>query len=327
MFYVFDGEDTFTIREALSALVDKMGDPATRELNITHLDGLSTTFHELHNHCNTLPFFASRRLVIVHGLLARLGQRGRSSQDAEFLEKLVDDLPNLPETTRLVFVEEKAISRKHPVLALAAHDEQGHIKTFRIPQGAALSRWIRQHVQQAGGQIDAPATQTLGAFVGNDLHQLDQEIQKLVAYTDGQRPIGERDVVLLTPQAHQASIFDMVDSMGRRDGKTASHIYHQLLDAGEHPLALLGMITRQFRLMIQVKELAPQLGTADAIAREIHQNPYPIKKIMSQSENYTMSQLHAIYHKLLDTDVDIKTGRIEPALALDMLIAGLSRVA
>ena len=87
------------------------------------------------------------------------------------------------------------------------------------------------------------------------------------------------------------------------------------------------MITRQFRLMIQVKELAPQLGTPQAIARELGQSPYPIKKILAQSGNYTMGQLHAIYHKLLDTDLTIKTGGTEPVLALDLLIAGLSRAA
>ena len=87
------------------------------------------------------------------------------------------------------------------------------------------------------------------------------------------------------------------------------------------------MIIRQFRLMIQVQELAPKLGSPQAIARELRQNPYPIQKILAQSKNYTPEQLVAVYHKLLDTDVDIKTGRMEPTLALDTLIAGLSRVA
>jgi DNA polymerase-3 subunit delta len=117
----------------------------------------------------------------------------------------------------------------------------------------------------------------------------------------------------------------MVDALGRRDGKTASHIYHQLLDAGAHPLALLGMIARQFRLMIQIKELAPKLLSPEAIARELGQNPYPVKKILSQSRNYTMEQLRVIHHRLLETDVEIKTGRTAPPLALDLLIASLSR--
>ena len=327
MFYVFDGEDTFTIREELAALVSKMGDPATRELNTAYLDGRTVTLAEVRHHSSTFPFLADRRLVIVTGLLERLGQKNRSNADRQFLADLAAYLPTLPPTTRLIFAESTTLSKRNRVLALALKREDGHAKTFNAPSGTGLTRWVRNRVKQAGGTIEPRAADTLCTFVGNDLYQLHNEIEKLVAYTDGQRPITTDDIQLLTPHARQANIFDMVDALGRRDGKTASRIYHQLLDAGDHPLALLGMIIRQFRLMIQVQELAPKLGSPQAIARELRQNPYPIQKILAQSKNYTPEQLVAVYHKLLDTDVDIKTGRMEPTLALDTLIAGLSRVA
>jgi DNA polymerase-3 subunit delta len=327
MFYVFDGDDTFTIREELAALVSKMGDPATSELNTTYLDGRTVTLAELRHHCSTFPFLADRRLVIVTELLERLGQKSRSNADSQFLANLVEYLPALPPTTRLIFCENRKLSKRHQVLTLALKSEEGHAKTFEAPTGSSLLRWVRNRVKRAGGSIEPRAADMLCAFVGNDLYQLHNEIQKLVAYTDGQRPITGDDIQLLTPHARQANIFDMVDALGRRDGKTASRIYHQLLDTGDHPLALLGMITRQFRLMIQVQDLAPQLSSPQAIARELKQNPYPIQKILAQSKNYTPEQLVRVYHKLLDTDVDIKTGRMEPTLALDTLIAGLSRVA
>jgi DNA polymerase-3 subunit delta len=196
-----------------------------------------------------------------------------------------------------------------------------------LPKAGALARWIRKRVKKVGGEITSGAVGALSTFVGNDLYQLSHEIDKLVAYVGGGRAISEQDVALLTPHAREANIFDMVDALGRRDGKTASRIYHQLLDAGDHPLAVLGMIVRQFRLMIQIKELAPKLGTAEAIAHKLRQNPYPVKKILRQSNNYTAAQLSTIYHKLLDTDVEIKTGKTDAVLALDLLIAGLSRVA
>jgi DNA polymerase-3 subunit delta len=119
----------------------------------------------------------------------------------------------------------------------------------------------------------------------------------------------------------------MVDALGRRDGRTASRIYHDLLSSGERPLPVFGMIIRQYRLMIQVKQLAPSLSTPEAIAQELGQHPYPIRKILRQSRNYSADQLITVYHKLLDTDLDIKTGRTEPTLALDLLIAALSRAA
>jgi DNA polymerase-3 subunit delta len=327
MFYVFHGNDTFSCAEELRALIAKMDDPVMASLNTTHLDGRTVTLKELIHHCDTIPFLSDRRLVIVKGLLTRLAGKAKSGTEASLLSELVDYMPTMPSTTRLILIEDRELSKRHPVLALAQQSDSGYTKAFISRTGPALTRWVQKRASQAGGEIDRHTAELLCAFVGNDLHQLDQEIQKLAAYTDGQRPITEQDMQLLTPHMREANIFNMVDALGRRDSKTASRIYHQLLDAGAHPLALLSMIARQFRLMIQIKELAPQLLTPEAIARKIKQNPYPVKKVLSQSRNYMMEQLHVIYHQLLDTDVGIKTGRIEPMLALDMLIAGLSRVA
>jgi DNA polymerase-3 subunit delta len=327
MFYILHGHDPFTLREELARLSAKLGDPAMAGLNTVELDGSSIGWAELLHNCSSIPFFSDRRLVIVNGLLARLEHATKRQADAQFLEKLMDYLPDVPATTRLVFAEQKELSPKHPVIALARSSQEGYVKSFAKLTGNALTRWVQQRVSREGGEIARNTTQMLCTYVEDDLYQLTQEIQKLVAYTDGQRPITEADIQLLTPRARQANIFHMVDALGRRDGRSAAEIYHRLLETGDHPLALLGMITRQFRLMIQVKELAPELGTPRAIARELGQNPYPIRKILTQSANYTMSQLRAIYHKLLDTDLTIKTGGTEPVLALDLLIAGLSRAA
>jgi DNA polymerase-3 subunit delta len=323
MFYVLHGDDAFTRSEELGALGSKMGDPEMAELNTTLLDGRAVSWDELRQHCDSLPFLSERRLVVVTGLLTRLGQRGTGSEEATFLERLLEHLPHLPPTTRLIFLEDRSLPDGHPILELARSQDEGYERVFVVPSGSALTRWVYQRVRQEGGQIDADAAQVLCEYVGNDLYHLHNEIRKLVSYTNAERPISETDVRTLTPKAREAEVFDLVDALGRRNGRRALRIYHDLLSAEEHPLAILGMIARQFRLLIQVKELAPQLPTVSAIARALHQHPYPIRKVLAQSHNYSLEQLRVIYHRLLEVDVDIKTGQTEAMLALDALIAGL----
>jgi DNA polymerase-3 subunit delta len=324
VFYVLHGDDVFTRTEELGRLRDRMDDAELAELNTTFLDGRTVAWDELRQHCDSLPFLSDRRLVIVSGLLTRLAQRGAGAEDQQFLERLLEHLPHLPPTTRLIFLEDRTLPDGHPVLALARSQDEGYERAFTHPSGHALTRWVYQRVSQEGGRIESQAAQALCTFVGDDLYQLHHEVQKLLAYTNGERAISEEDVRRLTPQARQGSIFDLVDALGRRDGRQAISTYHDLLAMGDHPLGILGMITRQFRLMIQVKELAPQLPTVSALARALHQSPYPIRKILAQSHNYSMEELHTVYHKLLDVDVAIKTGQTEATLALDTLIAGLS---
>ena len=115
MFYVLHGENEFGRAEELARLRKKLasGDPAMAELNTTVLEGSKLTFGELRHVCDTVPFMADRRMVIVHGLLGMLSSRRRGKEAAtsqgetpawkrQYLKELAGYLPHLPPTTRLV---------------------------------------------------------------------------------------------------------------------------------------------------------------------------------------------------------------------------------
>jgi DNA polymerase-3 subunit delta len=324
MFYLFHGEDEFSRAEAVQSLKQRMGsDPAMTDLNTTVLDGSKITLGELRHACDTIPFMADRRLVIVEELLGALSARGEQASK-KVLDELVAYLPHLSPTTRLVFVENRRILQNHPVYQLALTEECGHVQEFVPPKKGALLRWIAKRAERHGGQITSGATGELAAFVGNDLRLLDKEIAKLVAYAGSERPISLDDVHLLVSYAQEANVFHMVDALGRRDGRTAMRLLHQLLQ-NQPPLALLGMIVRQFRILVQVKELGEQgLGPRE-IAEKLRLHSFVVEKGSRQARNFSMAQLETVYDKLVETDVAIKTGQEDPVLALDLLVAGLSR--
>jgi len=333
MFYVFHGDDEFSCAEALADFRARMGDPVTADLNTTYLDGRKVTFGELTHACDAVPFMAQVRLVIVENLWARLvGQRSRGAAKAklskgnkDFLNALLAYLPRLPETTRLAFVEAESLPRTHPVIKLAQAEQQGHVREFRTPdeRSGGLERWIRARAKKRGGDIEPRAARELANFVGGNLRLLDRELEKLVVYVDGQRLIGVEDVRRLVSYVHAANIFEMTDALGRRDGPRASRLLHSTLDSGYDPLYLLGMIVRQFRIMIQVKDLADRGVHPNDISPRLGIKPFVARKGQSQAAKFSMPQLETIYRKLWETDLSIKTGQMEPVLALDLLVAGL----
>jgi DNA polymerase-3 subunit delta len=253
-------------------------------------------------------------------------RKGQELSEAKrgFLSDLTAYLPHLPQTTRLVFVEESTLPSSHPIVELAGREERGYVKRFRRPDAEALPGWIKRRVQKQGGRIERRAAHRLAAVVGADLRLLDQEIVKLVTYTNAERPITESEVEMLVPYSQDAVIFDLVDALGRRDGRTAAETLHRLLEEGEHPLGLLGMIVRQFRLLVQVKELKARGTSSRDIARALKIHPFPASKLYRQATHFTAAQLEKIYRHLSETDVEIKRGKIDPGLALDLLVAGLA---
>lgn len=324
MFYLFHGEDEFCRSEFLASLREKMGDPAMAELNTTVFNGRKVTLGELIHACDAVPFLAERRLVIVNGLLARL-ESGRRKGKGEFERGLTDYLRLLPETTRLVFLEDKPIGKDNPIYKLALADERGYVKEFKPLEGRHLSRWISQRVKEKGGEILPQAIEGLAAFIGNDLRLLDQEIDKLIAYVNGARPIAAEDVRLMVSYVREADVFEMVDALGRRDDKRAIKLLHELLDDGVAPLYLLYMITRQFRIMLKVKELDGGGATRREISDRLKLRSFIVVKGLQQARNFSFGQLEAAYRKLLEADIALKTGGMEPVLALDMLLVELSR--
>lgn len=325
-FYVFHGEDDYTIRAEVQKMRQKMDD----DLNISEFDGTKTPVVQILSAAQSIPFLGDKRLVIVEGLLSYLSRKGASQASKNDLARLVEALPKLPEFTRLIFVEMQSLSAKHPVLQIVNEDPSGYAKDFSAPKNPTL--WIKKAAESYGVEIDNAAVQALTTLLTRDkkinLRETDNEIIKLAAYVGEGGIITEKTVHLLTTYVSETNIFEMVDALAQRDGKTALTLAHQLLDDGKQndPLSLFGMIIRQFRLLIQAREVLDDHGTINDLPEIIGVHPFVAKKLVSQARQFpTIHELEEIYQFLLKIDVDIKTGRILPHLGLDLFISTIAR--
>ncbi len=315
-FFIFHGRDEFTRGETLLRLKSELGEPAMVELNTTYLDGKTVRLGELIQVCSTVPFLAERRLVVVEGLLEQLEGSGRERER----DALLDYLPRLPASTRLVMLENRALSPQNRFIRLANSTSTGFQLAFRVPKGRALERWVVKRAEFHGGAIHSRAAGMLASEVGEDLRLLDMELLKLLAFVNYERPIRTDDVEVLTPYAAQADIFALVDAIGQQQGKTAAILMRRKLEAGDEPLYLLGMITRQIRLLIQVREKLDQGYRLDQVADTVGLHPYVADKLGRQALNYSLPRLDNLHRQLLDTDVAIKSSLIDPGVALDLLV-------
>jgi len=317
-FYVFHGSDSLTRQEKIAELCQRLSSEGMAELNIVRLDGGKTTLEEVRQACTALPFLASRRLVIITGLLSRLNRKG----DA-FLEGLLALLPRLPETTRLILAEEEALN-DHPVVKLAQQHERGYVYCFEPPSASALPAWIEKRARHHGGEIEPAAARRLAESVGTDLRLLDQEILKLIAYAGAGRAVTVADVEKLVPYVKEAVIFDLVDALGQRDGRHAAATLQQLLDEGKEADYILFMVVRHFRLLTQVKALKNAGENSASIAARLRLHTFPARKLYEQANNFTTEQLEQVHRQLLKTDVQVKSGELSSEMALDLLVAGLA---
>jgi DNA polymerase-3 subunit delta len=330
MIYLIHGDEEFLRSEALQRRKEALDSPDTADLNTVRLDGRKTTLSELRHACDTVPFLAPRRLVIVDSLLGRpAGRAGKQTESQkEYLQGVLRYLDQVPETADLVLMEDVLVKRGHPLYAKLqslAKSKQAHMELCGRMQGYELEKWTEARTRAKGGQITRDTTQELIRTVGDNLRLLDQELEKLVAYTAGRRSILPADVQLLVPQAREEKIWDMVDALGERRGRQAITSLHRLLEDGAHPLYVLTMIVRQYRILLQVKDLTARGLRSSAIAKELKMRDFVVEKMVRQARLYSLPQLEAIYARLLETDLAIKTGEMDGVLALDVLVAELAQ--
>ncbi len=335
MLYILHGEDEFTRCEELAKLREKLGDPTVASLNTTLLGGGEVNLTALLQACDAMPFMAERRLVIVQDFWSRLEpsrERRRkdrepkiSAADATFIQGLVRYLPRMPDTTRLVFLESRLLGAKNPVFsALPSDKKQVYVKEFQPPAEGSLGRWVERRMKAKGGTITAEAAHELACFIGNNLRQLDQELEKLLAYVNYERPVAVTDVHDVCSVAQVPTVFALVDALGLRRSQRAMEALHKLIDEGESPLGLLSMIQRQFRILLQVKELQTRRVTPSQMQTTLGiSRAFIIEKSLRQAHNFDMERLESIYARLAEVEQSIKTGEIGEALALDVLVVEL----
>ena len=313
------GNDEFAISRKLKEFESDFPDPTTADLNITRLDGRALGEEELNTAVNAMPFLAKRRLVLLAHPSSKYNNPTARKKFFEFLEKS-------PESTRLVLYEtvEPRDADKHWLVKWAEKNSAAiQTKAFMLPRLKDMTGWIVNETKQQGGQIDGRAADVLKDMVGVDTRQAGMEIAKLLAYVNWSRPVTSEDVEAVSIVSSQQSVFDFVDSMSAGNGKTAQHLLHRLLES-EDVFSVWGMVIRQFRLLIQAREILDEGGNQNDAARAMGVHPFVAEKTTQQARHFEMDTLEAIYRRLLKIDLDVKTGQIALDLALDQLVMELA---
>ncbi|HEY66481.1 MAG TPA: DNA polymerase III subunit delta [Caldilineae bacterium] len=330
MIYLIQGEQEFIRSQRLAEIKARLGPSEMADLNTIELDGARTSLGEIRDVADVIPFLSERRLVIVYGFLRRLIGQGKGEKAAGDPESdaLLDYLDHVPEATDLVFVEEKDLPRRHPLVRhLRKLEKEGKARIYecKAPSPRELPRWVQRRAQEKGASITPPAAAALANAIGQDLRLIDVELDKLITYVAGDRAIELADVETMVAYAQTGTIFNLTDAIAEGRARDAFTLLHRLRESGAAPPYLLTMIHRQFRILLQVSELVRAGYPHDQIASRLRLHEFVVDRAIRQARFWQVSDILAAFQLILQTDFAIKTGRLDPDAAIDLLILDLLR--
>ncbi|MBX3054379.1 MAG: DNA polymerase III subunit delta [Caldilineaceae bacterium] len=341
MIYLFLDADDYLLSRRLAVLKAQMGDAEMADLNVTDLAASQTDAADILYHAGTMPFLAERRLVIVRDYLGQLDKRmgaSKGTESAAYTEaaRLLKDIVHVPSSNDLVFVDKGVDKRRHLWKGFSSEGEKSDgladliasgravLEEMGTPDARQLNGWIMRAAKEEKIGIDGQAVQMLANFVGPNLRQLSNELQKLAAYAGG-RTISGADVKLMVSDSSEGLIWDLTDALSQRDGRKAMRSLHDLRRGDANPFYLLTMMARQYRILIKVKDaMGRGSSNENEIAKEVKESPYPVKKAMQQCRRYRMEELESVLERLLQADFAMKTG-VDPETEIEILVAELTQ--
>lgn len=277
-------------------------------MNFSRFEGKGLDVDELIRLADTMPFFAQKRLILV--------------EDSGFFksspEQLADYLPDMPDTTCLVFVESQVDKRSKLYKKIKS---LGCIEEMKKQNTAELAKWAGGILAREGKKITSRTMDFFLSAVGDDMENIKMELEKLISYTMGREVVTEQDVQAVCTIQASGRVFEMVAAIANCQPRKAMDLYEDLLTLKEPPMRIMFLIARQFNQLLQVKELMNQGLDRSAIASRLKIQPFIVSKAIPQARRFSREQILSYVNLCVEAEEAVKSGRLQDRLAVELLIA------
>lgn len=318
--YLLCGTEMYFINETIEILLSEALEEEDRELNTIVYDLEEAYVEDMIEDAYTLPFFGDRKVILVKSPYFLTAQKEKLEQNVKVLEKYISE-PSPFAIVVFVAPFEKLDERKKITKLLK---KEAEVMEANVLQGQDVRAWITSQIAEQRVQIHTDALDMLLELAGSNMMILSQEIQKLLLYTGPDSVITRELVVRLVPKSAEQSVFALVERVVHRDIAGAMRMLEELLVQQEEPIKILALLASQFRLLYQVKELQQRGYAQNQAASHLGVHPYRVKLAMGQTQRFSPQELRSILDHLADADYDMKTGKLDKRLVLEMFLMRLS---
>lgn len=307
------GPDTFRSRQKLNEILAQYKEKNKRAFNLKFFDcdEQKVDIKNLKDELRQTSMFKEKKLLVVSNIFS----------DTALKEKFLKEAKDFVSSDEVIVIYESgAIKATDKLLKFLI--KEAKVQEFKNLDESNLKTWIKKEVQNQKGKIEDTAVDVLCDYSGNDLWQLSNEISKMVNFKKN-RTVTSQDVKLFLKPKIENDIFRTIDAIAQKNKRQALNLLANHLEEGDNALYLLSMIGYQFRNLLIVKELLEKNVQYGMIAKRSGLHPFVVKKSYEICRSFSFPELKKIYRKIFQVDFDIKTGKLEQEMALELLIAGI----
>lgn len=309
--YLLYGEEAYLrsqYRDKLKTALLGGGDA----MNCHYFEGKDIVAGEIIDLAETMPFLAERRVLVLEnsGLFSHGGE-----QLAEYLQAPAP-------TAYFVFAEASVDKRSKLYKAVTA---KGRAVEFKAQDESVLQRWILGILKREGKNITGNDLDFFLDKTGSDMENIRAELEKLLCYCMDRDVITAQDIEAVCTKQISNQIFDMINAIADKKQRKAMELYYDLLTLKEPPMRILYLITRQFNLLLQVKELKAKGCDGNTIGEKVGLAGFIARKYMTQASRFRVEDLRRAVEDCVEAEEAVKTGKMNDVMSVELLIVRYSK--
>lgn len=309
-FYLLYGTDT--------SIIDREIDIIKEELSISDNDVIYYNIEDIKDIVDealTISMFSPTKLIVIDSTIY-LSQK----KDIEDINLLENYFNNYNPNSYLVFVSnsDNIDSRKKIVKFI---NNNGITKKVEA-NSEYLRDYVNDYLKKKNYKMSSMDINVFINRIGNNIDNIKNELDKLMLYKIEDKVINNSDIMLLTEENTDNSVYDLVSALLKNDNSKAIKLYKDFVINGMDPNQIIAIIASQIRLLFQVKGLYNSGKSNDEIAKILEfKSVYRVKYLLNDSYYYSEDTLIKYLSKLSDIDRDIKINNIDGNILLELFIA------
>lgn len=302
--YLLYGEEDYLVRLYRDKLKNAVLDGGD-EMNYSYFQGSSIDLLDVREIADTLPFFQEYRIIVLE-----------DTKLFKTANEFADYLETMPDTTILVFVE-KEVDKRNKLLKYVL--KNGLAVEMNAMSIQDTKKFIVMKLRDSKKVIRESTADYFLEQVDNSLLNIENELEKLIAYTKDREEITCEDIDAVCSIVVTGQIFKMLDAVASGRKKETMQLYHDLLELKESPMSILYLLTRHFNILLQVKSGMSGMSKQE-LAKKVGIPPFAVGKYQIQCRNFTESKIKEMLTMCIDTEYDFKRGRIQDQIGVELLL-------
>lgn len=311
LIYVYYGKNEYLIEKHLNEKITSLN---VDDININKYDLLENTSDDILEDLRTVSFFTEKKIIVVKNLNYVLKENEViTEQWVKYLTK-----PNVDVV--LLIILDEMIDNKTPI-GKAIFNNAIIEQVKELPKDD-YPEYVNTMVNKYNYKISKKATHELLERTNNDLLLISQELEKLMLFSYDSKSISEEDVVLLVSRNLEENIYELTNSLIEHNSAKTIEIYYDLMAKNEEPLRVMNNIVGKIRELMHTKLLLEK-GYSQADI----QDHFNIKSgrafyLLKNANQVSYSILEEYIKKLATLDYEIKSGKIDKKIGLELFLLG-----